>query len=199
MMDDGYNLQHVHDDPTPSDRHPNLSPFGGCALIISFVGLFVALSAIVVAGLPNLSVTHAILPPHLFSAAVEAHGAPTESHGQRTTGAHVLYRHPVTDEECSILGAIEAGRRYRIVAARGEWSQIDAQGSGTVWVRSRHTLHMEGQLGETVIAYREPRDDGCPVVGVIEPGSSFTVVQDAGPWKLIMFGTMQAWMRASGS
>jgi hypothetical protein len=120
------------------------------------------------------------------------------------TGAVLLYESPYRGD-CPALGAIEAGRAFRLVEHRGAWTLIDAAGSGRVWVRHpavRGGARPDGRLPEPVIAYRVPGDDAitprecATLIGLATRGDRYREIARAGTWRLIRVNGVDAWTDA---
>lgn len=76
------------------------------------------------------SAASAAMPPTAAASVEQPTPRPSQSTLARTVGAFAA-------PEGQYLGIIEAGRSYRAVGRLGDaWTQIDAQGSGKVWIKA---------------------------------------------------------------
>lgn len=108
-------------------------------------------------------------------------------------GATVLYSAPVSERQCSALGAIEAGRSVEVVERRGDWTLINAQGSGRVWTNDRNVRN--GNLVRPIVAFSRPDDGGCAIIGIASPGEPYRVIRESDGWLIVVVNDTTAWIR----
>lgn len=172
----------------------------GCLIVIVIVAGVAALGA--------AAARQALGPAReaaaLWEDAARPGAAPTEEGAARLAGATLLWASPYRGD-CPALGALEAGRPFRVVEPRGAWTLIEAPGSGRVWVRHpavRSAPAGGGRLPEPVIAYRVPGDDApipttcATLIGVAGSGDPYVEIARAGTWRLVRVNRLDAWTEA---
>ncbi len=99
-------------------------------------------SLVSAAGTPTMAAVGAILVQTPFAVEPPQAPAPTDvplPPAPRLAGPVTAYAAP----DGATIGPIEAGRAYRVIARSGAgWAQIDAAGSGVVWVRADASLDL---------------------------------------------------------
>ncbi len=94
------------------------------------------------AGTPTMAAVGAVLIQTPFAVEPPPAAAPTDVPlpiAPRLAGPVTAYAAP----DGATIGPIEAGRAYRVLARSGAgWAQIDAAGSGVVWVRADASLDL---------------------------------------------------------
>lgn len=123
-------------------------PFGPPDLVSASAGT-PTIAAILVStpAAPPAAPTATLPPAARLSAPATAYGAP----------------------DGAIIGPIEAGRPYRVLArSGGGWAQIDAVGSGVVWVRADATLDLASapDLATPIPPPTSPPPPPAPIVVV---------------------------------
>lgn len=122
------------------------------AILVGLIGIVIAIGIYAPFGPPDttqaaaLAPTSAMVQSGLITTPYAVDVPPTSAPPQSTATLPPAARlqAPATAYSApdgTIIGPIEAGREYRVLARSGAgWAQIDAAGSGAVWVRADSSL-----------------------------------------------------------
>ena len=132
--------------------------------------------------------------------------SPTATRDGRTrlAGAIIAYGAPSRTASCVALGAIEPGRGFTPREERTGWARLSVDGSGDIWTNAplpgAH-IGVPSKLKGAIVAYAAPpaSAQACAgVIGAIEPGRVYTVVeQNAGWTRLKVDGSGEVWTDAA--
>jgi hypothetical protein len=110
-------------------------------------------------------------------------------------GAVVLYDVPRMETTCPVLGAVESGRRFRVIERRGDWTLLTAEGSGMVWALSRSLgVADEGRLAYPLIAFADLPSRCSTVAGVADQGERYATRCRYGAWVMVDIRGRTVWV-----